>query len=226
MSIVIVVISLFVLLFAITVHEAAHGWVAWKMGDPTAYNMGRVTLNPLPHIDPFGTVLFPLILALIKFPVFGWAKPVPVNPLNLRNPRRDNLWISAAGPVSNLSVAALSLIGIVIIKLINPDVRIFLYKFLMRHESLPKGFYPLEGLALILFYAVLINSYLAIFNLIPVPPLDGSGVLMGLLSEENAEKLERIRPFGFLIVLGLIYLGLLEIIILPIRIIIFTVVFS
>jgi len=225
MSIVSIIISLFVLLFAITIHEAAHGWAALKMGDPTAYSLGRITLNPLAHIDPIGTVLLPLMLVIIGAPPFGWAKPVPVNPLNLRNPRRDNLWVSAAGPFSNLTVAAFALVGIVVLKILSPNVSYFLKSFLLGRGAFPRGFYPLEGLALILFYGVLINTYLAIFNLIPVPPLDGSGVLMGLISEEAAAKYDRIRPFGFLIVIGLIYLGLLNLIIQPIQIIIFSIIF-
>lgn len=220
-----IVISLFVLFFAITVHEAAHGWSAHRLGDPTAYAMGRITLNPLAHIDPIGTILLPLMLVIMGAPPFGWAKPVPVNPLNLRNPRRDNLWISAAGPLSNLTVAAVALIGIVFLKILNPNVSLFLKNFLLGRGGFPQGFYPLEGLALILFYGVLINAYLAVFNLIPIPPLDGSGVLMGLVSEEAAEKYDRIRPFGFIIILALIYLGLLHVIIRPIQLFIYTVIF-
>lgn len=226
MSIITTIIGLFVLLFAITIHEASHGWAAFKMGDPTASSMGRITLNPLAHIDLIGTILLPIILVLLGFPLFGWAKPVLVNPLNLRNPRRDNLWISAAGPASNLMTAAICLVGITLLKLLRPEVGQFLHSFLLFRQGLPRGFYPLEGLALILFFAVFINTYLAVFNLIPVPPLDGSGVLMGLLSNESAQKYERIRPFGFIIVLILIWLGLLDWIIRPIeyfiRIIIFT----
>lgn len=225
MSIVSVIIWLFVLLLAITVHEAAHGWAALKLGDPTAYNLGRVSLNPLAHIDPIGTVLVPLILVLFGAPPFGWAKPVPVNPYNLRRPRQDNLWISAAGPLANLTVAALALTGIILLKLLAPGLSEFLHDFLLQRRSLPPGFYPLRGLAVILFYLTLTNVYLAVFNLIPIPPLDGSGVLMGLLSYEAALRYERLRPFGFFIVLGLIYLGLLQIIIRPIELFIYTVIF-
>jgi Zn-dependent protease len=226
MNIVTLVISLFVLLFAITVHEAAHGWAAAKFGDLTAQSMGRVTLNPIAHIDPIGTVLLPLLLVIVGAPPFGWAKPVPVNPFNLRNPRRDNLWISAAGPTSNLTVAALALIGILVLKLFAPGVSVFLRSFLLGRGSLPPGFHPLEGLALILFYGVLVNTYLAVFNLIPIPPLDGSGVVMGFLSEEAARTYDRIRPYGFIIIMGLIYLGLLQIIIRPIEYLIVRLIFS
>lgn len=225
MDILSIVISLFVFLFAITIHEASHAWTAMKMGDPTASAMGRVSLNPLAHIDPFGTVLLPLILVAIGAPAFGWAKPVMVNPRNLRHPRRDNLWISLSGPASNLTAAAVSLLLIMGMKLLNPGTTAFLRSFLIDRQHFPRGFYPLEGLALILFYAVLVNTYLAVFNLIPVPPLDGSGILAGLLSDQAAAKYDRLRPYGFIIVLALVSVGVLDLIIRPVQIVILTLVF-
>lgn len=192
-----ILISLFVVLFAITIHEASHGWAAYKMGDPTAHALGRVTLNPVAHIDPVGTILLPLILVIMGAPPFGWAKPVPVNPLNLKDPRRDNLIISAAGPLSNFTVAFIAFLGIQLLKITNPSL----------FQSYG-GFSGLSsGLFLILYYTVLINIILAVFNLIPIPPLDGSGVLMGLISDEAAAKYEQIRPFGFIILLVLIMTG-------------------
>jgi Zn-dependent protease len=228
MSVISIAIQLFVLLFAITVHEASHGWAANKLGDPTAYNLGRVTLNPIAHIDPIGTILLPILISLVGLPAFGWAKPVPVNPYNLRYPRRDNLWISFAGPAANCAVALAAFVILLLMKFLNPGVNEFL-KLVVRmfyknpevlRSALPHGLYPLQGLALILYFAVLINIYLGVFNLIPIPPLDGSGILMGLLSEEAAVRYDRIRPFGFLLVIMLIYLGVLNIVIAPIQVVI------
>lgn len=192
-----IIISLFVVLFAITIHEAAHGWAAYKMGDPTAHALGRITLNPIAHIDPIGTILLPVLLIIMGAPPFGWAKPVPVNPFNLRNPRRDNLLISAAGPISNFSVALIAFVLLQMLKLANPDV------LLMRGGAPSLG----NGLFLILYYTILINVILAVFNLIPIPPLDGSGILLGLISEEAAAKYEQIRPYGFIILILLIFTG-------------------
>jgi Zn-dependent protease len=192
-----IIISLFTVLFAITIHEASHGWAAYKMGDPTAHALGRITLNPIAHIDPIGTILLPVMLIIMGAPPFGWAKPVPVNPFNLRNPRRDNLLISAAGPVSNFSVALIAFMLLQMLKLANPDVLI------MRGGTPSLG----NGLFLILYYTILINVILAVFNLIPIPPLDGSGILMGLISEEAAGKYEQIRPYGFIILILLIMTG-------------------
>ncbi|UCC38261.1 MAG: site-2 protease family protein [Candidatus Aminicenantes bacterium] len=201
MSIFSTIIVLFVLLFAITVHEAAHGWAAFKMGDPTAYHLGRVTLNPIAHIDPIGTILVPLMLAIMGFPFFGWAKPVPVNPLNLRNPRRDNLLISAAGPISNLTVAFIGFFGIIILKTLTSGFQ----------EGSSQSFVNLaSGIFFILYYTIVINVILATFNLIPVPPLDGSGVLLGLISNEAAQKYEQIRPYGFIIIILMWITGILR----------------
>ena len=210
------VLSLFALLFAITIHEAAHAWAAMKKGDLTAAAMGRVSLNPLAHIDPIGTVLLPLMLRIAGAPVFGWAKPVMVNPRNLRHPRQDNLWISFAGPAANMTAAAVSLVLILVVKAVQPGTIVFLARFLRGDQQLHAGIYPLEGLALVLFFFILINTYLAVFNLIPVPPLDGSGVLSGLLSYKAAAAYDSLRPYGIFIVIGLISLGLLRVIIRPI----------
>lgn len=226
MEIITRVIAYFVLLFAITIHESAHGWTAYKFGDPTAHQLGRITLNPIPHIDPVGTILLPLVMMITGIPFFGWAKPVPVNPMNLKDPRRDNLWISASGPLSNLSAAFSFLIGIVTLKFLDPQIVYFFRSVLTGQTSLSQGFNPLEGLALLFFYGVLINTFLAVFNLIPIPPLDGSGVVMGFISEEAAEKLEKIRPYGFLIILGLLFIGFLDLIFRPIYFLIATIILS
>jgi len=225
MDILSIVISLFVLLFAITIHEASHGWSAMRMGDPTAYAAGRVTLNPLAHIDPLGTVILPVLLVIMGAPAFGWAKPVPVNPYNLRHPRRDNLWISLAGPAANLTAAVTAIVLLRVLRILRPGLAAFLQSFVLRKQPFPGGFFPLEGLALILFYAVLVNTYLAVFNLIPVPPLDGSGILSGLLSDSAAARYDRIRPYGFILVMLLVYAGLLNIIIRPILSLILPIIF-
>lgn len=192
------IISLFVVLFAITVHEASHGWAALKMGDPTAFHMGRITLNPIRHIDPVGTILLPLILIIMGAPPFGWAKPVPVNPLNLKDPRKDNLIISIAGPASNISVAVVAFIILKILMNLNPSL---LYTGGGGMSSL------LSPIIMLVYYTIVINVILAFFNLIPIPPLDGSGVVMGLISEEAAQKYEQIRPYGFFILILLIMTG-------------------
>jgi len=200
MSIIDIIIRIFVLLFALSVHEAAHAWAALKLGDPTAYRLGRITLNPIPHIDPIGTIIFPLMLIVMRAPfLFGYAKPVPVNPLNLRNPKRDNLLISAAGPLSNLTVAFLAFMGMIILKYLDPNV------FVSRG-----GFSYL--ILLILYNFIILNVILATFNLIPVPPLDGSGVLMGFLSDEAAQKYDQIRPYGMIIIIVLWFTGVLRVI--------------
>jgi Zn-dependent protease len=191
-----IVVQFAVVLFALSVHESAHAWTADKFGDPTARLMGRVTLNPLAHIDLIGTIIFPIMLAVIGAPVFGWAKPVMVNPNNLRNRRRDGMLVSAAGPVSNLLVAGATILVFLALK--------------------GTGLLASPPLFTILLFLIIINIYLAVFNLIPIPPLDGSGVLEGMLKGGALRAFEAIRPYGFFILLLIIYSHLLDFIADPI----------
>ena len=181
-------------LLAISVHEAAHGWMADRLGDPTARMLGRVTLNPLRHLDLIGT------LALVITQMIGWAKPVPVDVRNLKRPREDMMWIALAGPASNLALATV----FAAMYHLLPDPR--------RGEA----FWGHEPLFLIVFLCVQINLALMVFNLIPIPPLDGGRILNGLLSPRVSMAYSRIEPFGFLILLGLIFFRVLDYTIFPI----------
>lgn len=173
------------ILFAITLHEAAHGYAAFHYGDDTAKVMGRVSMNPLRHIDPLGTIILPGLLLLSGSPVlFGYAKPVPVNFSRLRNPRRDSVIVAAAGPATNILLAYISAL---------------LFHVLV--------FFPLNvqpALQEMLSFSVLINVMLAIFNMIPIPPLDGGRVAVGLLPDVLARPLARLEPYGIFIIFGLI----------------------
>jgi len=182
-------------IFAITLHEAAHGYVAKYFGDMTAYMEGRVSLNPLRHIDPFGTVALPLILlGLTKLVgggiIFGWAKPVPVNFANLRHPKRDMLWVAAAGPLSNFVMA---LIWALLVKI---------------GLSLPENYFALP-LALMGAAGVFFNIIIMVLNLVPLPPLDGGRILVSLLPRRVAWRVARIEPYGFLILILLLFTGVL-----------------
>ena len=196
----IILIEFVVLLVSLTVHEAAHAWSADILGDPTARNLGRVSLNPVVHIDPIGTLLFPLVALMTNLPVLGWAKPVPVNPANLHGHwKRKYMMIAAAGPASNLALAVVSAIGIHLIGFQGGSTRAVsdIFQFL----------YALLG----------INVLLAVFNMIPVPPLDGGNVLSGLLRGQASEWYARIRPYGMLILYALLLSGWLWRIIDPVQ---------
>jgi Zn-dependent protease len=206
-----ILITVFVFLFAITVHEAAHAWTALKHGDPTAAALGRVSLNPLVHIDLIGTVILPAFLIYTsittggRIPVFGWAKPVPYNPRNLGNARRGGLWISFAGPIANILTAL---------------VATMLYRSLRFAGAFavdPSQPGPIAGVAALLEATVNINIALAFFNLIPVPPLDGSGILAGLLSGRAAVKFEQLRPYGFFLLLFLFFSRAIDLLFVPVR---------
>jgi len=197
--------SLLVLLLALSVHESAHAWTADRLGDPTARNLGRVSLNPLVHADLFGTFLIPLFLVLVQSPfVFGWAKPVPVDLRYLRNPKRDYMLVAGAGPASNLIMAAGLFLILMLLKLSSPAGELLVNQA-ARGVA---GDYGWTGvLATMAYSGVVINLILAIFNLIPVSPLDGAAVLSGLLPDWLARPLDSIQSFGFVILIGLLWLG-------------------
>ena len=178
-------------LFAITIHEAAHGYVARHFGDNTAYMMGRVTLNPLKHVDPVGTILMPLLLYFATHGafLFGYAKPVPVNFGRLRHPKRDSVWVALAGPASNFIQALLWAIVFTVLAGLGLTERFFL-------EMAKAG--------------VLVNLVMCAFNLFPVPPLDGGRVLVGLLPPRQSYALSRVEPWGFFIVMALVLVGIVS----------------
>ncbi len=174
-------ISILILILAITIHEFFHGLVADKFGDPTPRSFGRLTLNPLAHADPIGTFLLPLLSAMTGIPTIGWAKPVPIDPFNFRHPKRDIILTSLAGPLSNLSVA------------------VFL--------SIVSNIFHVQNVFVYLF--VLINLSLFVFNLIPIPPLDGSKILLNLLPQESSQKWgEALDRYGFIILIIMVFLPL------------------
>jgi Zn-dependent protease len=189
-------VSMAVLLFSLTVHEAAHAWTAYRLGDPTAHHLGRISLNPAVHVDPIGTLLLPLVSAITGAPLIGWAKPVPVDTRRLGHPRRDFMLVAAAGPVSNLVLAVGAAVAI---------------------RALATGgqWDPANPFAIVASRLLQVNLLLALFNLIPVPPLDGGNVLGGLLRGGLATAYESVRPYGVFILYGLMLTGALSAIIGP-----------
>ncbi len=192
------------ILAAIVFHEVAHGWVAFRLGDPTAARLGRLTLNPISHIDLFGTVILPLLLVIAHAPfLFGYAKPVPVNFLNLRNPKRDMIWVALAGPATNIILAFVSYLLLKI--LVSLD--------LPRDGSLASTI--VIPLIYMLHASARINIVLAVFNTFPIPPLDGGRVLVGLLPEPYSTTVARVEPYGFLIIVVLLMSHLLDAVLFP-----------
>ncbi|MDQ6983142.1 MAG: site-2 protease family protein [Ghiorsea sp.] len=187
-------------LLAIVLHEVAHGKVADMLGDDTARWMGRLTLNPISHIDPIGTVLIPLVLLVMGSPfLFGYAKPVPVNFNKLRNPKRDMILVALAGPLTNLALAIASALLLWVAFHMPESMRWFA-----------------EPLAMMCQASILINVVLFVFNLLPIPPLDGGRVAVGLLPKHLAYQLERIEPYGFFIIIGLLVIGVFQTVLGPI----------
>jgi Zn-dependent protease len=193
-----VLLVFLVLLASLTVHEAAHAWSAEKLGDTTARMLGRVSLNPVVHIDPVGTVLFPLIAIVTGLPVLGWAKPVPVTLANLRhNWKEKYMAIAAAGPASNVGMAAIAAVVLRVLNAGDPD-------------GFAEGIVPS-----VLEMAVRLNILLAVFNMLPVPPLDGGNVLSGLLRGQASELFDKLRPYGFLILYALLLTGVVSALVSP-----------
>lgn len=193
-------LMLAVLIASLTFHEAAHAWAANRLGDPTARQLGRLSLNPLVHIDPIGTVVFPLVASVTGVPLIGWAKPVPVDMRNLAVPRRDFALVAAAGPASNLVLAVVAAAGFVAIR-----------------TAVGEASETVFSVLLAVWQAITLNIMLAIFNLLPVPPLDGGNILLGVLPASLAGVVERIRPYGFLVLYGLMFSGLLSRIFAPVQ---------
>jgi len=185
--------------FAVVLHEVSHGWVASRLGDDTARWMGRLTLNPLKHIDPIGTVIIPLLLLVMGSPfLFGYAKPVPIDYRKLRRPKQDMVWVAAAGPVTNLLLALASAVLLFVVARLPAAASWFSHPVSLMCQA-----------------SILINMVLCIFNLLPLPPLDGGRVAVGLLPGPAAYQLSRVEPFGFLIIVVLLMTGLLQQIIGP-----------
>ena len=189
-----IVIQVAVLLFAVSVHESAHGWMALRCGDTTARDLGRITLNPVKHLDPFGSLLVPALLAFSGAPIFGWAKPVPVSLRGVRNPRRANLLVSAAGPLSNFAVALLGGVAFFVLRALAPT----------GPELRTSLFYPLLLVAL---FTVAVNVSLGLFNLIPIPPLDGFGVVESFAPARWLRGVMWLRRYGFILLVVAIFTG-------------------
>jgi len=199
------IIQFVVLLLSLTIHECAHAWTAYRLGDSTARDLGRISLNPIVHSDLWGTIIFPLV-GLQYGVMFGWAKPVPVNVGNLRNPTRDHMLVAAAGPISNMLLATLMFMVLIVMKMSSPEAALLVRDVVL--FDVPHGGSILGPIAMFAFYGMYINVILAIFNLLPVAPLDGAAVLSGLLPRSLAEGLDRLQAYSFMIFILLLVTGI------------------
>ena len=199
-------IQLAAILFSISFHESAHAWSAWKFGDPTAKDLGRISLNPLRHIDPFGSILLPIILYVFSGLIFGAAKPTPVDLRNTKNPRLANFVVSAAGPVSNVILAIAAVILLRVIRAGAPEAFVDLLYALQGSRFAGGALVPL---AFVLYVLARINVVLAVFNLIPIPPLDGSGVAVSVIGPPAVPLFRALAPFGFLVLILLMSTSIL-----------------
>jgi len=211
-TIFLMLIQFLVLLLSLSVHECAHAWTADRLGDPTARFLGRVSLNPIVHSDLMGTVIFPLIGMKFGF-MFGWAKPVPVNVGRLRNPVRDHMLVAAAGPVSNMVLALLTFSVLLGMKLVSPELAGIVRS--VTAGGTPFGVGIAAPIALIAFYGMIINVILAVFNLIPIAPLDGAAVLSGLLPRDLAASLDRLQSYSIFIFVLLLFSGIPQVLFNP-----------
>ena len=212
-------VQILILVLAISIHEAAHAWVAERCGDPTASSLGRISLNPLKHLDPFGSILLPIMLVLGGAPVFGWGRPSPVTTSNLKQPGRDALVVAAAGPAANLLFAvATSLVLWISLRILGDGAREAAYLTLLRQfdAGIDSAHFPL---AFTLVQFAYINAFLAIFNFLPVLPFDGGQILLQFLPPDWALKFTRLRPYGGLIVIGLSFTPLLLVMSLPVLVV-------
>jgi Zn-dependent protease len=194
----IILIEFAILVISLSFHEAAHAWAADKLGDPTARMLGRLTINPLAHIDWIGTVLFPLIAMMSGIPLLGWAKPVPVDMRHLAHPRRDFAIVAAAGPISNVLLGTIAAL---------------VYRGMTGAGDVPESMVMVTETVR---FFVVINIMLAVFNMIPVPPLDGGNVLMGIVPERVAMGIDWLRPYGFVLLYVLMFAGVLGQVVLPV----------
>ncbi len=199
-EVVLIIFQVVVLVLAFSVHECAHAWTAWRLGDPTARMLGRVTLNPLKHLDPFGSVIMPLLALFYHWPLIGWAKPTPVTGRNFKNYRRDDILVTLAGPASNLISATIALILLLVIKHLVPGGILAIETAVALASHIPgvatENLPTLFPIALFLYFVILINLLLFVFNLIPIPPLDGSHVVRHFLPYKALQLYDRIGMFG------------------------------